>query len=159
MDYQQRLQLQQMINEHGVVDQTAQIRELKHSMKIHVDAQKLLDIRKYHYADEDYHDRCARECQFLYNNYTDIFNKIKNNEIDLQLFTKFLRVLKKVEDGVVDQHEASFEVGKILKEIYVDSALRRADKLDELAEEEKKSLRKCPGLNGILVLLYKRQRL
>jgi pyruvate kinase len=35
-----------------------------------------------------------------------------------------------IEDGKVDQHEASFKVGKKLKEIYIDSALKKSDKLD-----------------------------
>jgi hypothetical protein len=35
-----------------------------------------------------------------------------------------------------DQHEGSFEVGKLLKKIYIDSALRKADKLDEANKEQ-----------------------
>ena len=38
--------------------------------------------------------------------------------------------LKAIEDGDKDQHEASFTVGKLLKELYKDSALRKADKLN-----------------------------
>ena len=36
-----------------------------------------------------------------------------------------LMILKRIEDGELDQHEGSYEVGKILKELYVDSALRK----------------------------------
>jgi len=36
----------------------------------------------------------------------------------------------------LDQHEGSFLVGSILKELYVDSALKKAEKLDELAEKK-----------------------
>jgi hypothetical protein len=35
-----------------------------------------------------------------------------------------------IEEEKVDQHEGSVLVGKYLKELYVDSALRRADNLD-----------------------------
>ena len=41
----------------------------------------------------------------------------------------------------MDQHEGSFLVGSILKELYIDSALRKAEKLDangEPREEPKK---------------------
>ena len=38
----------------------------------------------------------------------------------------------------MDQHEASFTVGKYLKELYVDSALKRAEKIDKKTEEELK---------------------
>ena len=55
---------------------------------------------------------------------------------------KFLDILKKIEEGQLDQHEGSFMVGSILKEIYVDSALKKAEKLDsnsEKAPEPKKA--------------------
>ena len=42
--------------------------------------------------------------------------------------------LKDVEDGVMDQHEASVKVGQILKKLYIDSALKKDKK-----EEEKRS--------------------
>ena len=49
-----------------------------------------------------------------------------------------LTVLKHIEDGQVDQHEGSVLVGELLKELYVDSALRRADNLDKQNESEEK---------------------
>ena len=70
-------------------------------------------------------------CSFLYTNYTDIYNKVKNDEIDLPLLNQFLNVLQRIENGEMDQHEGSYFVGKILKEIYIDSALKKADKLDK----------------------------
>lgn len=63
-------------------------------------------------------------------------------EIDISLFYKFLDILEKIENGECDQHEASFKVGSILKEIYVDSALKKAQKLDkenEIREKEKEA--------------------
>ena len=71
------------------------------------------------------------ECSFLFNYYTDLYNKIRKDEIDLAILYQFLDVLKQIEDGVVDQHEGSFMVGTLLKKIYVDSALKKADKLDK----------------------------
>ncbi len=41
-----------------------------------------------------------------------------------------LNVLERIEDGEIDQHEGSYEVGKLLKSLYVDTALRKAKKLD-----------------------------
>jgi hypothetical protein len=49
-----------------------------------------------------------------------------------------IQILREIEDGKLDQHEGSFEVGKILKSIYVDSALKRSENLDaEQAKKEK----------------------
>jgi hypothetical protein len=36
-----------------------------------------------------------------------------------------------IEDGEVGQHEASVEVGQLLKQIYIDSALKKSEKLDK----------------------------
>ena len=52
---------------------------------------------------------------------------------------QLISVLKAIEDGKVDQHEGSFEVGKILKKIYIDSALKRSEHLDaEQAAKDKR---------------------
>jgi hypothetical protein len=47
---------------------------------------------------------------------------------------KFLLVLKMIEDGKVNQEEGSVAIGKLLKELYVDSALRRSENLDKKYE-------------------------
>jgi hypothetical protein len=74
------------------------------------------------------------ECNFLFTYYTDIYNKIRKDEIDLNILFKAFDVLKDIEDGKIDQHEGAFKFGTLLKEIYVDSALKKAEKLDALAE-------------------------
>jgi hypothetical protein len=60
-----------------------------------------------------------------------LYNKIRKDEIDLEILYQFLDVLKQIEDGMVDQHEGSFMVGTLLKKIYVDSALKKAEKLEK----------------------------
>jgi hypothetical protein len=74
---------------------------------------------------------CVTECFFLFTYYTDIYNKIKNDEINLDILFKFLNVLEKIENNELDQHEGSFLVGTLLKELYIDSALKKADKLNK----------------------------
>ena len=87
--------------------------------------------------DGEYINKCIDVAPFLYNNYTDIFNKVRKNELHIGLLGKFLSVLAQIEDGDIDQHDGSFIVGKILKEMYVDSALRKSEHLDENVEEKK----------------------
>ena len=43
-------------------------------------------------------------------------------------------MLKLIEDGKLDQHEGSHRVGKLLKSLYLDSAVRKADKLNHERE-------------------------
>ena len=55
-------------------------------------------------------------------------------------------VLRQIEDGQLDQHEGSFLVGTILKELYVDSALKKSKKMDDLYEKDKVE-QKQPEIN------------
>ena len=138
MDDKQRLQLQNMIKTNNVEDQTELIRNLKHSQVLRNEINNMIMLKaKFRGDDEKIYNECANECNFLFTYYTDIFNKIRKNEIDINILNKFLDVLRKIEDGNLDQHEGSFMVGTLLKELYVDSALKKAEKLDELSDKEK----------------------
>jgi len=139
MDDKQRLQLQNMIKTNNVEDQTDFIRNLKHSQIIRNDVNNMILIKaKFRGDDTKIHEECVGECNFLFTYYTDIYNKIRKDEIDLTLLIKFLDILKQIENGDLDQHEGSFVVGKILKEIYIDSALKKADKINEVLEKNTK---------------------
>tara|TARA_B100000073_G_scaffold347649_1_gene362708 strand:+ start:2804 stop:3400 length:597 start_codon:yes stop_codon:yes gene_type:complete len=138
MNDNERLQLQKLL--HGnkdAVDQTDLIRKLKHSYILKDNIQSLLEIKQKFGDDKDQIQfEGMNECSFLFNYYTDIFNKIMNDEIDIQMLYKFIDVLKKIEDNEVDQHEGSYEVGKILKEMYIDSALKKSERLDKEHQED-----------------------
>lgn len=149
MDDKQRLQLQNMINANNTTDQTQLIRNLKHSQIIRDEVKNMILIKsKYKNCENSelkIHEECINECSFLFTYYTDIYNKVRKDEIEFSLLNKFLDILKKIEDGQIDQHEGSFLVGTILKEIYIDSALKKAEKLDRL--NEKKNEPKLPEKN------------
>ena len=136
MNHADRIQLEKMIQANDAEDNTAQIRGLKHSALIHQDVGTLLNLMR-DYArlaktnPDQFDMMCVNRCTFLFNNYTDIFNKVKKDEIDLDILGRLLGVLKMIEDGKVGQHEASVEVGKLLKQIYIDSALKKSEKLDK----------------------------
>jgi len=61
----------------------------------------------------------------------DLFNRLKKDELDLNIMGQLIVLLKMIEDEKIDQHTASFEVGKLLKSIYIDSALKKSQHLDE----------------------------
>ena len=50
--------------------------------------------------------------------------------LNLEILFRLINVLKNIEEGDMDQHEGSVVVGKILKEMYIDSALKKAEKKD-----------------------------
>ena len=139
MDDKQRLQLQNMIKTNNVIDQTDLIRTLKHSQILRDEVNNMVLVKaKYRGDEEKIYQECASECNFLFTHYTDIFNKIRKDELDIGILHKFIDVLKRIENNELDQHEGSFLVGTLLKELYVDSAIKKCDKLDELYDSEKK---------------------
>jgi len=137
MNDAQRLQLQNMIKANNVEDQTNLIRTLKHSDLLKNDINSLILLKaKYRSEPEKINEIALIECNFLFTYYTEIYNKIKKDEIDLDILFKFIEVLKNIEDGKMDQHEGAFAVGTLLKKIYIDSALKKADKLNEEYERQ-----------------------
>jgi hypothetical protein len=96
-------------------------------------------------SDQAFSELCESECTFLFYKYTDIFRRVVRNEINLTIMSTALNVLKKIEDGEIDQQEGSVIVGKLFHEIYVDSALRRSENLDKAASEEDTSTPKYEG--------------
>lgn len=142
MDDKQRLQLQNMIKANNVEDQTDFIRNLKHSQIIRNEVNNLIMIKaKYRGDDAKIHEKGVNDCNFLFTYYTDIYNKVRKDEIDIGILNKFLDVLKRIEEGELDQHEGSFLVGTILKELYVDSALKKAEKLNADGEPKPEPIR------------------
>ena len=143
MNPEERLNLQRMIAANDVTDQTENIRKLKHADKIWEDV-KTMTLLKRKYSRMLNTDliktKITNACRFLFDNYTDIFNKLYKDQLNVQILYTFIQELKNIENGKTDQHEASFKIGKLLKEMYIDSALKQAEKLDK--KEKKKPPRK-----------------
>ena len=136
LNNQEQLDLANMIHANETDDYTETIRNSKQSELIKIDTKQFI-LLKTKYArlaksnPSEFDKICVSQCNFLFNNYTDIFNKLKNDTLNLEIFYKFLNILKKIEDGELNQHEGSYLVGKYLKEIYIDSALKNQEKLDK----------------------------
>ena len=97
MNDSQRLQLQKMITENNVEDQTSLIRELKHSNVLRENINTLIRLKVKHLGDADSLNlEAMTECRFLFTYYTDIYNKIRKDEIDLKILFQFIDVLKKI---------------------------------------------------------------
>ena len=141
MDPEQRIHLQKLVEANGTEDHTEVIRRVKHSSQIYTDVNTMIKL-KHEYGrlaksnPKQFDAICVSRCAFLFTYYTDLYNKLKAGEIDLKLLFRMIQILREIEEGKLDQHEGSFEVGKILKSIYVDSALKRSENLD--AEQTKK---------------------
>jgi hypothetical protein len=155
---QQRLDLAALIKANDTDDCTEEIRSKKQSVLIKNDVKHMISLKqKYERLSKsnpnEFDAICVKQCNFLFNNYTDLYNKIKNDNLDLSILEKVLDILKKIEDGELNQHEGSYLVGKYLKEMYIDSALKTKEKLE--AKERNKKIPKKPFASAEKKISYK----
>ncbi len=132
MNDDERVKLDQMLKENDVKNMTGTIRELKHSSKILEDVKAMLELKKKYGRlsksnPKQFESMVIKRCNFLFTKYTNIFNRLYKDQLNLEILMKLINVLKNIEDGDVDQHEGSVVVGKILKEMYIDSALKQEE--------------------------------
>jgi len=137
MNNDERLNLAKMINVNNVKDQTANIQKLKHSKLLLQDVNRMCDIKKKYsrMGKESISDMCFSQCSFMSSQYMDIYNKLLKDELNVVILYAFISKLRDIEEGRLDQHEASFEVGKLLKRLYIDSALKKAERIDNGTKE------------------------
>ena len=140
MNKNEVLKLNDMIQEGDCVDNTDMIRELKHSPIITKNVTTILQIKKKYNLNKNndntvdfksLDEECLKECRFLFDNYTSIYNKLLRDQIDLPVFYKFLFYLKKIEDGELTFYQASYEIGTLLKSMYVDPIIQEKEKEKE----------------------------
>ena len=140
IDDETRLKFNELLKESDAADNTEKIRRLKHSSKIKEQISIMLDIkRRYTRLDKNtLYKMIDTQCNWLFTNYFNLFNKLKKDELDIQILGQFVNALKAVEDGNMDQHEASIKVGQILKKLYIDSALKKDKKEEAKRERQRK---------------------
>ncbi len=136
MNFQEKAKLSELISGTEAEDHTQEIRETRRSLLLLENIRMIESLkRKESYlrkTDVDaFKEMCRIQCRWMFDNFTDIFNKLVVDEINLAILLRMVKVLQQIENGELDQHEGSVSVGKFLKEMYVDSALRRAEKIDK----------------------------
>lgn len=147
MNSQERLELSKLIKEYNVEDTTSKIRELKHSKYIKNDIISLENLKTQYSRlrltkKEQFRSMAENRCSFLYNKYTNIFNKLYNDELNLEIMGKFIDVLERIENGEIDQHEGSYMVGTLLKDLFIDSALKHENKFNNNKNQNSKKSKK-----------------
>lgn len=141
MNTEERLNLKKLLSQSDCEDNTEDIRRIRHSGMLLDGIRDLENVKRSNKElmqndPEAFLELCRTSVPFLYNCYTDIFNKQIKDELNLVIMIRLIRVLELIEQGQVDQHEGSVMVGKYLKEMYVDSAIRRGENLDKEREKE-----------------------
>ena len=112
--------------ESDFVDNTDLIRNTQHSELIKNDVNRLLKLKQeYNNINNlDIYKKMAQiECSFLFKNSNGIFHRLVNDKLELNIMLLLIKTLRKIENGIIDQNEGSVEVGKILKQIYIDKVI------------------------------------
>ena len=97
-------QLKKMIEANDTKDMTDKIRDNKHSVKIKNSIETIIKLRNenielYLNNKTEFENIVIKKDSFLFNNYTNIYNKIMKDEIDINILNKFISLLKQIEDG------------------------------------------------------------
>ena len=129
----ERLKLDELLRKDDVAQTTNQIRQLRHSGQIKTCIDNIVKLKKTHNRmSKDMFEKMAiGQANFLFSNYTQIFNKLINDEINIKILYEFVAILKNIEEGKLNQHEGSYMVGKKLKELYVDCVVEKDKKSRE----------------------------
>lgn len=141
LSIQERAALQKLLEKSDCEDNTELIQYTKNSDTIMQDVVILAKLSRSH-ADLKKRDKpayvelCRDQASFLFTRFTLIFNKIVEDEVDLNIVVQMIKVLKLIESGEMGQHEGSVVVGKYLKSIYIDGNIRREAKLDAENDRE-----------------------
>lgn len=122
MNKDERKKLDEIIKKNNVQDNTEKIQTLKHSKLIRQAVAQIRNVkRRVKTKDFKVLDReCMKHCGFLFTHYPNIYNKLLKDEIDIQILYTFLDSLQEIEDGKKTQHEASYDIGMLLRKLYVE---------------------------------------
>lgn len=142
--------LDKMIEENNIEDNTNDIKIKKHSDFIRNDIKNFIFLkdkysRLYKTNPTEFESICNKQCNFIFCNYTNIYNKLLKNTLNLEIMDNFLTTLKKIEEGSINQHEGSYIIGNYLKQIYIDSALKE-EKNKNMNEKKNKKSKKKPSI-------------
>jgi len=121
-------------------DNTEYLREVKRSGILRDEVIKMERLKREYKGDrksQEFTDLCQQECSFLFTNYTMIFNKMLKDVLDLKLMFYAIDTLRRIEDGEINQDEGSVRMGKLFADMYLDSAKREGDLLDEQYNKDK----------------------
>ena len=122
MNTNERLKLHELIKEGNVQDNTNNIRKMQHSGQLKKDVMTIkMILSRAECLEYDHLDKaCSSHCAFIIENYKNIYQRMLKGQIDFSILDKFLDCLESIENGEKDQHEASYEIGLLLKSMYID---------------------------------------
>lgn len=140
MNSDQQKILNEMIKENNTQDNTQAIRDKKHSELIRKDISKIQNLKR-KLKTKDFRtldNEASKQCGFLFTFYQNIYNKLLKDEINIKIMYSFLDELEGIEKGKQTQHEASYKIGMLLKQLYIDKKIDTKLEEKHIKNNEKK---------------------
>lgn len=122
----ERISLNNLLNTSNWVDNTDEIRALKHSRLVRRDVQRMQELKTTGGTVDT--ATLMEECPLLFANYTEIFNKLKRDELDYNIMYSLLNVWQEIEDGTVDAYNGAVKFGTLMRDIYYNSVEKQMEK-------------------------------
>ena len=144
MNNEEKRKLDQMIAQNNTVDNTSNIRKERKSKQIRDCVAKIQNIKRKHHNTRDFKvldAEAMKSCGYLFTNFPNIYNKLLKYQIDVKILYQFLDELERVENGELNQHEASFVIGNILKEMYIDPRIDSEGNMKPTQKKESKKIK------------------
>ena len=130
--YSDNINLKSLINNNDYQDNTDYIRRCKNSQKLRKDTNHLKHLKLTHQGtQEELREKACTECYHLFMHHTDLLNRMIKDELDLPMFEKIIDALESIENGNETQESASTNIGQMLADLYVNSALKQKQSSDE----------------------------
>lgn len=135
--YSDNINLKSLINNNDYQDNTDYIRRCKNSQKLRKDTNHLKHLKSNHQGtQEELREKANQECPHLFMHHTDLLNRMIKDELDLPMFEKILDALESIENGDETQESASTNIGQMLADLYVNSALKQKQNSDEAQTQQ-----------------------
>ena len=151
--YSDNINLKSLINNNDYQDNTDYIRRCKNSQKLRKDTNHLKHLKSTHQGtQEDLREKACMECSHIFMHHTDLLNRMIKDELDLPMFEKILDALESIENGNETQESASTNIGQMLADLYVNSALKQKQISDETESNTTKTI---PPVKNITWKEYK----
>lgn len=108
-------------------DNTDLIRTLRHSDILEREVLQLLDLQA-QFGDDDpgFCSAAAAECTFLCMYYTDIYQRIRKRQLNVDLLLRCIGILRQIENGTYSHQQGQTEAESLFLQLFSDSAQRRS---------------------------------
>lgn len=104
------------------IDNTEKIKTEKRSIKLKKDIDIFKRLKKEGCSDISLYEK---QCVYMVKDFKDLFSKLYDDSLNISILDMLIKALEDIENGIIDQNDASIKIGQILKDIYIDNKINK----------------------------------